>query len=42
MSCSSFDWKAYALGELDPNERREAEAHAAACSIAGRNWRHCG
>lgn len=25
------DWKAYALGELDPNDRRQAEAHAAIC-----------
>jgi|SRR5579883_3274650 len=31
MSCSSFDWKAYVLGELDAKERREAETHAAAC-----------
>jgi hypothetical protein len=31
MSCSNFDWKAYALGELDKNDRRQAEAHAAAC-----------
>jgi len=26
------DWKAYALGELPPDERRQAEAHAAACA----------
>jgi len=32
VSCSSFDWKAYALGELDAKERRTAEAHAATCS----------
>ena len=36
MSCSSPDlrpdWKAYALGELDPDARRQAEAHAAACA----------
>ena len=32
MSCPSFDWKAYALGELALNDRREAEAHAATCS----------
>jgi len=32
MSCSNYDWKAYALGELDANDRRQAEAHAAACS----------
>jgi hypothetical protein len=25
------DWKAYALGELDPESRRTAEAHAVAC-----------
>ncbi len=31
MSCNSYDWKAYALGELNANERRQAEAHAAAC-----------
>jgi anti-sigma factor RsiW len=33
MSCSSNDWKAYVLGELDPSDRRQAEAHAATCSI---------
>jgi anti-sigma factor RsiW len=32
MSCPSYDWKAYALGELAPNDRREAETHFAACS----------
>jgi len=32
MSCSSFDWKAYALRELDINDRRQAEAHAATCA----------
>lgn len=36
MSCKlqdgKPDWKAYALGELDANSRREAELHAAACS----------
>ncbi|SRR5579883_38529 len=31
MSCKSFDWKAYALGELDRPARQEAEAHAAGC-----------
>jgi anti-sigma factor RsiW len=31
MSCESYDWKAYALGELARPERREAEAHAAMC-----------
>src|SRR5271157_5183020 len=32
MSCPSFDWKAYALKELDADQRRQAEAHAATCS----------
>jgi anti-sigma factor RsiW len=36
MSCKlqdgKPDWKAYALGELDADARREAELHAAACS----------
>jgi anti-sigma factor RsiW len=36
MSCkledARPDWKAYTLGELDAPARREAEAHAAACS----------
>jgi len=31
MSCEKYDWKAYALGELAANERREAEGHAATC-----------
>src|SRR5215469_10867853 len=31
MSCESYDWKAYALGELDRPARRDAESHAAAC-----------
>ncbi len=31
MSCPSYDWKAYALGELDPGDCRAAEVHAAAC-----------
>src|SRR5215468_4409110 len=31
MSCESFDWKAYALGELDRPAQRDAEAHAATC-----------
>jgi anti-sigma factor RsiW len=26
------DWKAYALGELDPAKRHEAEVHAASCA----------
>jgi anti-sigma factor RsiW len=32
MSCESYDWKAYALGELDGSARREAESHAATCA----------
>jgi anti-sigma factor RsiW len=32
MSCASYDWKAYALGEMERPARREAEAHAAACA----------
>jgi anti-sigma factor RsiW len=36
MSClspeSKPDWKAYALGELNPENRVQAEAHAATCS----------
>jgi len=31
MSCEKYDWKAYALGELAADERREQETHAAAC-----------
>lgn len=31
MSCQNYDWKAYALGELDRAARQEAETHAAAC-----------
>jgi anti-sigma factor RsiW len=31
MSCTSYDWKAYALGELDAGDRHQAEEHAAAC-----------
>src|SRR5947209_6147080 len=31
MSCSSYDWKAYAFGELDSSARKQAEAHAATC-----------
>jgi anti-sigma-K factor RskA len=30
MSCD-YDWKAYALGEVDAPARRKAEAHAAVC-----------
>lgn len=32
MSCSSYDWKSYALGELHGAARSDAEAHAAACA----------
>jgi anti-sigma factor RsiW len=31
MSCESYDWKAYALGELENSARTEAEAHAGSC-----------
>ena len=31
MSCSSVDWKAYALNELGVTERRDAESHASTC-----------
>ncbi len=31
MGCENYDWKAYALGEMDAPGRREAEAHAALC-----------
>jgi anti-sigma factor RsiW len=31
MICTSYDWKAYALGELDAGDRHQAEEHAAAC-----------
>lgn len=31
MSCEQYDWKAFALGEMTLAERREAEAHGAAC-----------
>src|SRR5580658_48353 len=29
--CEKYDWKSYALAEMAPPERREAEAHAALC-----------
>ena len=29
--CESYDWKSYALGEMDSPGRREAEVHAAVC-----------
>lgn len=32
MSCESYDWKAYALGELDRSVQREHEAHANTCA----------
>jgi anti-sigma factor RsiW len=32
MSCSQYDWKAYALGELNATERGAAEGHAATCA----------
>jgi len=32
MSCPSYDWKSYALGELNASARRDAEAHAATCA----------
>lgn len=32
------DWKAYALGELNPAQRREAEAHASSCEVCQQEW----
>jgi hypothetical protein len=32
MSCADFDWKAYSLGEMSGDERRDAEKHAASCA----------
>ncbi len=32
MNCTNYDWKAYALAELNAEERRLAEAHAATCA----------
>jgi hypothetical protein len=32
MSCTSYDWKAYALGELDRPARLEAETHHSSCA----------
>jgi anti-sigma factor RsiW len=32
MSCESYDWKAYALGELERPARMEAESHHATCA----------
>lgn len=31
MSCTNFDWNAYALGELGRADREQAEAHANSC-----------
>jgi anti-sigma factor RsiW len=31
VSCNSYDWKAYALGELNAADRRAAESHATSC-----------
>lgn len=33
MNCETYDWKAYALGELDRPARIEAESHAATCAV---------
>jgi|SRR5581483_12445269 len=35
MSCSGIDLKAYALGELDQREARDAAAHARTCAECG-------
>src|SRR6185436_13369297 len=32
MSCSQYDWKAYAVGEISASERGAAEGHAATCA----------
>src|SRR6202795_3704611 len=32
MSCTSYDWKAYALGELDRPARLEADTHHSSCA----------
>jgi anti-sigma factor RsiW len=40
MSCERYDWKAYALGELAANERREAEAHSSICEGCRRELAH--
>lgn len=32
MSCTNYDWKAYALGELARGDREKAEAHANSCA----------
>ena len=31
MNCQDYDWKSYALGELDRSVRNDAEAHAKSC-----------
>jgi anti-sigma factor RsiW len=31
MTCSNYDWNAYALGELDAAARHQAETHASQC-----------
>jgi anti-sigma factor RsiW len=31
MSCPSYDWKSYALKELDPDTARHAETHLTSC-----------
>jgi hypothetical protein len=31
MSCPSYDWKSYALKELDPDAARHAETHLTSC-----------
>ena len=33
MNCTSYDWKAYALKDLDPDAARTAEAHLASCPV---------
>jgi anti-sigma factor RsiW len=40
MSCEQYDWKAYALGELTLEERREAEAHAPGCESCREELAH--
>ena len=32
MSCTSYDWKAYALGEMDGPARLQAETHHSGCA----------
>jgi len=40
MSCEQYDWKAYALGELTSVDRREADAHRAACESCQNELAH--